>query len=108
MECYCGKLFYQLNAFSNHQRHCKTSQRRLTSALSKAQQIWAKKRESQRLKRLQETVEEAGPNETPPPLTPPPEVPQNEEIVVPVAEPMVYKLYIQALFSDIWQSLLGA
>lgn len=51
MQCYCGKTFSHVNAFTNHQRHCKTSQRRLTVALSKAQQIWSKKRETQRLKR---------------------------------------------------------
>lgn len=51
MQCYCGKEFSHVNAFTNHQRHCKTSQRRLTVALSKAQQIWSKKRETQRLKR---------------------------------------------------------
>lgn len=57
MQCYCGKTFYQLNAFSNHQRHCKYSQERLSSALSKAQEIWAKKREKQRLKRIEGELE---------------------------------------------------
>lgn len=60
MQCYCGKTFYQQNAFSNHQRYCKSSQNRLTSALSKAQQIWAAKREAQRVKRLGELEESQG------------------------------------------------
>lgn len=86
MECYCGKRFYQPNAFSNHQRHCKISQNRLTSALSKAQQIWAKKREFHRLKRLQEAVEEHSPEEA---AVPPVLLPQNEEPAAPApAEPV--------------------
>lgn len=52
MQCYCGKSFYQVNAFSNHQRQCKPSQQRLTTVLTKAQQIWEKKRQAQRLKKL--------------------------------------------------------
>lgn len=88
MECYCGKIFYQLNAFSNHQRHCKTSQTRLTSALSKAQQIWARKRESHRLKHFQGAVEENSSGETSvPPVRLPEHVPQNEE-PAPAAEPV--------------------
>lgn len=55
LQCYCGKSFYQLNAFSNHQRHCRSSQQRLTTALSKAQQIWSKKRAAQRLKRVEDS-----------------------------------------------------
>lgn len=51
MECYCGKTFHQANAFSNHQRYCKSSQQRLNAALAKAQQIWSKKREAQRRRR---------------------------------------------------------
>lgn len=58
MQCYCGKTFYQLNAFSNHQRHCKSSQERLSLALSKAQEIWAKKREKQRLKKIEEELQD--------------------------------------------------
>lgn len=99
MECYCGKIFYQLNAFTNHQRHCKTSQTRLTSALSKAQQIWARKRESHRLKHLQEpeAVEENNPGETSvPPVHLSDHAPQNEEpasAAEPVPPPMVCNLY---------------
>lgn len=52
LQCYCGKTYYQTNAFSNHQRHCKFSQQQLTTALSKAQQIWSKKRDAQRAKRI--------------------------------------------------------
>lgn len=48
MECACGKTFFQINAFSNHRRHCKFSQQQLDLALSKAQKIWSKKRESKR------------------------------------------------------------
>lgn len=59
LQCYCGKLFSQLNAFSNHQHHCKSSQQRLTSALTKAQKIWAKKRADQRLRRVSNS-DEAG------------------------------------------------
>lgn len=86
MECYCGKTFRQQNAFSNHQRHCKTSQNRLTSALSKAQQIWERKREFHRLKRLQETVEEQSPEET---VVPPALLPQNEEPAPTELEPVL-------------------
>lgn len=63
MQCYCGKNFYQLNAYSNHQRHCKSSQERLTSALTKAQQIWSKKRVALRLQRLSNEEQSHGTND---------------------------------------------
>lgn len=67
MQCYCGKLFYQVNAFNNHQGHCKTTQKQLTAVLSKAQQIWSKKREAQRLKKLAGDSQENCDSETPAP-----------------------------------------
>lgn len=51
MQCYCGKSFHQLNAFSNHQRHCELSRQRLSLALPKAQEWWARKRAAQRLRK---------------------------------------------------------
>lgn len=87
MECYCGKTFYQQNAFSNHQRCCKSSRNRLTSALSKAQQIWARKRETRRLKHVQEAIEEHNPGpetSTSPNVQLLVDVPPNDPEVVPV------------------------
>lgn len=57
MRCYCGKSFHQLNAFSNHQGHCKSSKERLSLALSKAQQIWNKKRADKRLRILRDDTD---------------------------------------------------
>lgn len=54
LQCYCGKSFYQQNAFSNHQRHCESSRQRLSLALPKAQEIWARKRAAQRLRKAEE------------------------------------------------------
>lgn len=89
MDCYCGKTFYQPNALSNHQRYCKSSRNRLTSALSKTQKIWAKKREAHRLKHLQEAGEEHDPiPETSIPPDLPQTVPQNSSKPVPAIEPM--------------------
>lgn len=81
MQCYCGKAFYQINAFSNHQRQCKSSQQRLTTALTKAQQIWEKKRQVQRLKRLAADGFGGGADAAM----------RNEEVVAPLLEgPTVY------------------
>lgn len=63
LRCYCGKLFHQLNAFSNHQGHCKSSQERLSLALSKAQQIWNKKRAEKRLRTLRVDANDYGSSE---------------------------------------------
>jgi hypothetical protein len=43
--CGCGRSFKLANAFSNHQRQCKKTKKRLSSALDKAKELWtAKKR----------------------------------------------------------------
>jgi hypothetical protein len=36
--CYCGRSFTNLAAFSNHQRTCKKSKKRLTDALRQAKE----------------------------------------------------------------------
>jgi hypothetical protein len=38
--CHCGRAFSQTYAFTNHQRTCKKSKKRLSDALAKAQQVW--------------------------------------------------------------------
>lgn len=88
LRCYCGKTYYQTNAFSNHQRHCKFSQQQLTTALSKAQQIWSRKREAQRAKRFAadsqdqclsgEALDDSTPNLAPPDESGLDEVPPNQ------------------------------
>jgi hypothetical protein len=43
--CHCGRVFSQTYAFTNHERTCKKSKKRLSDALAKAKQIYqAKKR----------------------------------------------------------------
>jgi hypothetical protein len=43
--CGCGRSFKLANAFSNHQRQCQKTKKRLSSALGKAKELWtAKKR----------------------------------------------------------------
>lgn len=43
--CHCGRVFSQTYAFTNHERTCKKSRKRLSNALAKAKQFYqAKKR----------------------------------------------------------------
>lgn len=44
-ECCCGRVFLQTNAYGNHQKSCKKTRTRLSSALSSARDSW------QRIKR---------------------------------------------------------
>jgi hypothetical protein len=39
--CICGRSFSQAMALTNHKRSCKSSNKRLSSALDKARQLWA-------------------------------------------------------------------
>ena len=51
LECRsCGKAFSQQNALSYHQRTCLSTQNELRSALEKAKNGWADKREAKRRK----------------------------------------------------------
>ena len=38
--CICGHSFSQATALTNHKRSCKSSKKRLSSALEKARQLW--------------------------------------------------------------------
>ena len=40
LDCVCGRSFIRDSAFTNHQRTCQTSKKRLASALEKAKQLW--------------------------------------------------------------------
>lgn len=43
--CFCGRSFLQQSAFSNHERVCQKSKKRLSSVLEKAKELWiARKR----------------------------------------------------------------
>ncbi|KAH7917491.1 hypothetical protein BV22DRAFT_1052389, partial [Leucogyrophana mollusca] len=39
--CTCGRIFGQLNSYTNHLRTCKKSKKRLSGALSKARELWS-------------------------------------------------------------------
>ena len=38
--CHCGRVFAQVYAYTNHQRTCKKSRKRLAGALAMAQEVW--------------------------------------------------------------------
>ena len=40
VQCSCGQIFAQLNAYTNHQRTCKKRKKGLSSALAKAKFAW--------------------------------------------------------------------
>jgi len=44
----CGKSFAQPSAFTNHQRYCQSSKKRMSSALASAKSIWEEKRSHKR------------------------------------------------------------
>jgi CxxC motif-containing protein (DUF1111 family) len=46
--CLCGKSFAQPSAFTNHQRYCLRSKRRLSDAISAARDVWKEKRSLKR------------------------------------------------------------
>jgi hypothetical protein len=46
--CLCGKSFAQPGAFTNHQRYCLRSKRRLSDAISAARDVWKEKRSLKR------------------------------------------------------------
>lgn len=58
LECYCGRTFLQTNAYSNHQKTCKKTKARLSSALFDARDNW------QRLKRARTVVDPLQPGQT--------------------------------------------
>lgn len=57
-ECCCGRTFLQTNAFSNHQRSCKKSRTRLSSALESAKENWSRLKKA----RLQPPVPQSPPS----------------------------------------------
>lgn len=57
LECCCGRTFLQTNAYSNHQKSCKKTKTRLSSALFGARDTW------QRLKRARTVVEPPQPGQ---------------------------------------------
>jgi hypothetical protein len=49
-QCACGKSFSQPSALTNHKRFCQSSKKRISSAITKAKEVWEeKKRKRQRL-----------------------------------------------------------
>lgn len=44
LKCYCGKVFSQQSALTNHTRACKPSNKRLSSVLSVAREKWEKRK----------------------------------------------------------------
>lgn len=45
-ECCCGRTFLQTNAYSNHQKSCKKTKTRLSSALSSARDNWQRRKKA--------------------------------------------------------------
>jgi hypothetical protein len=43
--CLCGKGFNHQNAYGKHQRSCKSTKKRLSGALDKAREVWARKKQ---------------------------------------------------------------
>ena len=48
----CGKVFAQVNALSNHLRHCKTNRSRLHQALTGARRVWAEDQSARKRPKL--------------------------------------------------------
>lgn len=44
LSCLCGKTFNQQNALANHTRSCKSSKKRLASALDLAKDVWQRRK----------------------------------------------------------------
>lgn len=53
LRCYCGKVFSQQSALTNHTRSCKQSNKRLASALNSAKEVW----EARKARKRQKTEE---------------------------------------------------
>lgn len=58
LSCLCGKTFSQQNALANHTRSCKSSKKRLSSALDLAKDVWQrrKKKKQERLPEAENTM----------------------------------------------------
>lgn len=50
LQCYCGKVFSQQSALTNHTRSCKQSNKRLASALTVAKEAWEARKSRKRQK----------------------------------------------------------
>lgn len=50
LRCYCGKVFSQQSALTNHTRSCKQSNKRLASALTVAKEAWEARKSRKRQK----------------------------------------------------------
>lgn len=46
LQCCCGRQFLQTNAFRNHQRSCKRTKTRLSSALESAKDNWNRRKKA--------------------------------------------------------------
>lgn len=59
LRCYCGKVFSQQSALTNHTRSCKRSNKRLASALNSAKEVWdaRKARKKQKTGEHEQVVE---------------------------------------------------
>ena len=58
--CLCGKSFVQTNAFNNHLRSCKISQKRVSFGRAKAEELWREKKQQRcgiRMTRAEEPVQ---------------------------------------------------
>ena len=45
--CFCGRIFTQAYAYTNHSRNCKKTKTRLSSALEKAKERYYKRRKTE-------------------------------------------------------------
>ncbi|KAH7919882.1 hypothetical protein BV22DRAFT_1022211, partial [Leucogyrophana mollusca] len=61
--CICGRTFFQLNAFSMHERTCTRTKKRLSGALAKAKELWSS-RKRQRTLAMGTAIEPNGPPAT--------------------------------------------
>lgn len=50
LQCYCGKVFSQQSALTNHSRSCKPSKTRFASALTIAKEAWEARKRKRREK----------------------------------------------------------
>jgi hypothetical protein len=65
LQCICGKSFLLHSALNHHTRTCTRSKKQITSALSKAKQVFEERRERKRQRR-EENVQVVAPNEMDP------------------------------------------
>lgn len=65
LQCYCGKVFSQQSALTNHTRNCKQSNKRLANALTTAKEAWEARKSRKKQKTGEQKPEQVIPTPRP-------------------------------------------